>query len=99
MLEQYEIEATPFNPPELNHAVNPPELDHEIEKSRRHIKTSIDNCWGKLDEYYRLMDLTPVYAAAVVLHPGRRWRYFEMRWIAPHQIEWLNAAKAYVKTF
>jgi hypothetical protein len=43
MLEQYEIETTPFNPSKLNHAVNPPELDYEIEKNRKHIKTSINN--------------------------------------------------------
>jgi hypothetical protein len=99
ILEEYEIEPTPLNPPELNPAANLPELDDEIDESRKHIKTSIDNCWVKLDEYYKLMDLTPVYAAAVVLHPGRRWRYFEMKWIAPHQVEWLATAKAYVRMF
>ena len=40
-----------------------------------------------------------MYAAAVVIHPGRRWRYFELKWTAPHQIEWLDSAKAYVQAF
>jgi hypothetical protein len=61
-------------------------LDDKIEKNRKYIKTLIDNCWGKFDEYYKFMDKTPVYAAALVLHLGKRWRYFKRQWIEPHQL-------------
>lgn len=33
--------------------------------------------WAKMDKYYRLSDNTPVYVAALVLHPSRKWRYIE----------------------
>jgi hypothetical protein len=33
--------------------------------------------WAKMDKYYRLSDSTPVYVAALVLHPSRKWRYIE----------------------
>lgn len=79
MLKQYEIETTFFNLPKFNHAVNLPEFNYKIEKSRKYIKIFINNCWGKLDEYYKLIDLTPVYTAAVILHLEKRWRYFEIK--------------------
>lgn len=42
--------------------------------SRKLIKTSIDNCWGKLDDYYKILDTLPAYIAAPVLHAGTRNR-------------------------
>ena len=32
---------------------------------------------AKIDKYYRLSDRTPVYVAALVLYPSRKWRYIE----------------------
>jgi hypothetical protein len=48
-------------------------------RTNKHIATSLDNCWGKLDEYYRMLDDTPVYVAAIILHPGQRWLYLELK--------------------
>jgi hypothetical protein len=48
-------------------------------RTNKHIATSLDNCWGKLDEYYRMLDDTPVYIAAIILHPGQRWLYLELK--------------------
>lgn len=68
-------------------------------RNHTHIKTSLDNCHGKLDHYYQLMDLTPVYAASVVLHPGYKWRFFELHWKKPHQRIWITTARKFVKAF
>ena len=73
--------------------------DDEISTTRKHIRTSLDNCWGKLDEYYSKLDFSPVYAASVVLHPGYKWLYFEKQWIEPHQKLWLEPTKAAVREF
>ena len=78
----------------------PPRQGREDElndASRRHIRTAINNAWEKLDTYYALTDETPVYLAALVLHPGQKWRYFEQKW-AEHD-DWLQDAKEKMKAF
>ncbi len=42
--------------------------DETIVTAREFIKVSLDNCWGKLDKYYKTLDLSSVYAAVVVLY-------------------------------
>jgi len=59
--------------------------DETIATARELIKVFLDNCWGKFDEYYKIFDLSPVYAAAVVLHLVYKWRYFEKTWTKPYQ--------------
>jgi hypothetical protein len=44
--------------------------NNEGVQTNKHIAISLDNCWSKLDEYYRMLDDTPIYVAAIVLHPG-----------------------------
>jgi hypothetical protein len=51
----------------------------ESAQTNKHIAISLDNCWSKLDEYYRMLDDTPVYAAVIVLYPGQEWRYLELK--------------------
>ncbi len=63
------------------------------------MKISLDNCHGKLDQYYQLMDKTPIYAAATVLNPAQKWKFFELHWKNQRQKKWLAAAKKYVKRF
>ena len=50
------------------------------ESSYKHMRTCIENCWAKLDDYYKLLDTLPAYTAAVVLHPGHKIAYFETKW-------------------
>lgn len=69
----------------------------EPDETTKHIITSLDNCWGKLDEYYRAMDETPVYTAVIALHPGYRWKFLETLWTTDMQKEWLKTAKENVK--
>ena len=49
------------------------------------IKISLDICWDKLNKYYKTLDLSSTYAAAVILHPAYKWRYFEKTWTKPYQ--------------
>jgi hypothetical protein len=49
--------------------------DDVIDESRKHIVTALNNCWAKLDKYYKLMDDSPAYGAALVLHPGHKWKF------------------------
>lgn len=44
------------------------------------LSISINLAWSKLNEYYTLMDDTPIYAAALFLHPKFRFDYFKRRW-------------------
>jgi hypothetical protein len=65
------------------------ELDEEAsqftaEESRKHMKTCIENCWGKLDDYYKILDTLPAYMAAIVLHPGHKLAYIEAKWLERH---------------
>lgn len=64
-------------------------------ESRRHIRTSIENCWAKLDDYYKLLDDLPVYMGALVLHPGYKLAFIEKIW-AGKRI-WLENARKSVK--
>jgi hypothetical protein len=42
-----------------------------------HFSTSINAGWQKLEHYYNKSDITPIYRAAVLLHPRMKWRWFE----------------------
>src|SRR6266542_6613466 len=38
--------------------------------------------WKKMDKYYKLLDKSPAYVTAIVLHPSRKWRWIEKHWKA-----------------
>jgi hAT family C-terminal dimerisation region len=62
-----------------------------------HLSTGINNCWEKLRKYYALMDLSPVYAAAVVLNPEHKLDYFRSSWgDCP---DWIEGAESSVEEF
>ncbi len=69
----------------------------EIYKNNSYLATSVNLAWVKLEEYYRLMDVTPVYTAAVFLHPKFRFEYFKKRWniktLRPYQKPTLAAIR------
>ena len=58
-------------------------------------KISINSAWAVLDKYYRCLDETPVYYAAVALHPKYRFKYFEEWW--SHNPPWIESAKEIVR--
>merc|ERR1712072_638204 len=37
-------------------------------------------CWYAFDKWFLATEETPVYAAAVLLHPSRRLRYLQQHW-------------------
>ena len=45
-----------------------------------HFKSGIDCGWAKLEEYYIKSDTTPIYRAALALHPSYGYDYFERYW-------------------
>jgi hypothetical protein len=76
---------------------NPHQSNDELnDSSRRHIRTAINNAWAKLDEYYTLTSDSPVYVAALVLHPGHKWKYINERW---DRDDWKESAKDAFKSF
>src|ERR1700754_4322361 len=56
-----------------------------------HFCTCINLAWEKLDKYYTLTELSPIYIAAVVLNPCLKWNYFESAWNS--KPEWIRTAK------
>ncbi|KAK5996238.1 Putative AC transposase-like protein [Cladobotryum mycophilum] len=58
-------------------------------------RISVNSAWVVLDKYYRRLDETPVYYAAVSLHPKYRFKYFE-EWWSPNT-QWISSAKNIVK--
>lgn len=62
------------------------------------LHTAIMTCWYAFDKWYEAIDHTPVYAAAVLLHPYRRLahldHYWPKEWVAPAlanaRMLWLN---------
>jgi hypothetical protein len=60
-----------------------------------HFKVNINLGWKKLDKYYSRLDETPVYYAAIALHPAYRWGYFEDVWA--DRPEWIQTAKSLVE--
>ena len=57
--------------------------------------TMFNSGWKKMDKYYKLLDKTLANIAAIVLYPGRKWKWIEKHWKA----EWVILAKERVKTF
>ena len=46
-------------------------------KSDLHLKTYIVNYWIKLDDYFKILNDTPVHYASIVTTPYMKWKYFE----------------------
>jgi hypothetical protein len=52
------------------------EIGRDMYTSNEHMAPCIDMGWCKLNKYYTRTDQSPVYVAAIVLHPGWKWSYF-----------------------
>jgi len=70
---------------------NEPQVDLE---QTEHLNTGINTPWLKLEKYLKLVNRSPLYTAAIALHPAWRLEYFEDKW-ADHP----NSIKAAKKTF
>jgi hypothetical protein len=57
-----------------------------------HFSTNINLGWQKLNQYYFRSDDTPIYRAAVVLHPSMKMKWLRDRWQKIHP-EFVSQAK------
>jgi hypothetical protein len=53
------------------------QIGTEFLSLEHHFTHNINAAWQKLEHYYNLSDNTPIYRAAVFLHPRMKWRWFE----------------------
>ena len=53
---------------------------YKVSNSASHLIQSIELAWEKLNKYYSTPESNAVLYAAVVLHPGMKYDYFESNW-------------------
>ncbi|KAF6805452.1 transposase-like protein [Colletotrichum musicola] len=63
------------------------------EDSRAYFRLSVLNAWQVLNKYYTKLRESPLFAASIILHPGRGLRWLEKRWTDESQLVWLRDAK------
>jgi hypothetical protein len=61
----------------------------------RMLCVSINLTWQKLDEYYLKTNQSPIYVAAVVLHPSLKWKWLKKAWRG--RPNWISQARVKVK--
>jgi hypothetical protein len=66
---------------------------------RAYVRTSINNAWVKANEYYDKLGESPLFSAAVVLHPALNLTWLEANWAAPEQLQWLQDAKQGLQSY
>ncbi|KAL6405696.1 restless-like transposase [Ilyonectria robusta] len=69
-------------------------VQHELDEEP-HLRIGCNLGWMKLDRYYTLTEDSPVYLAALILHPAFRWSTVESQW-SDHP-DWLARGKAAVQ--
>ena len=58
-----------------------PVKDHEYQEALEdHYQTNVNSGWLKLQKYYKLLNKTPVYYTAVILHPHLK-NYYKNAWV------------------
>ena len=78
------------------------DLDEQYKKypgeNAQNFHTSLQLGIQKLDDYYWLLDETPAYLAAVVLHPQLKWQWIEKIWgKKKNGKKWIHAGRAAVE--
>jgi hypothetical protein len=53
---------------------------------RAYIRASINNGWKKLNEYYDKLGESPLFAAAIILHPRFGISWLEATWVSEEQL-------------
>ncbi|KAF6782558.1 transposase-like protein [Colletotrichum sojae] len=70
------------------------------DKYQQHLRSSIEQAWQKLFQYYSRLGESPLFAASIILHPSLGYSYLEDIWDAEHQVLWcLNAKEGLVEYF
>jgi hypothetical protein len=60
---------------------------------RAYMRVSINHAWVKLNQYYTILSESPLFAAAVILHPKYGLKWLEKKWTTEEQLVWLRDAK------
>ncbi|RYC78609.1 hypothetical protein BFJ63_vAg18517 [Fusarium oxysporum f. sp. narcissi] len=66
---------------------------------RAYIRASINNGWKKLNEYYDKLGESPLFAAAIILHPRFGISSLEVTWVSEEQLAWVRDAKVGSKDY
>jgi hypothetical protein len=66
---------------------------------RAYIRASINKGWKKLNEYYDKLGESPLFAAAIILHPRFGISWLEATWVSEEQLAWVRDAKAGIKDY
>ncbi|KAH6952254.1 hypothetical protein DER45DRAFT_618955 [Fusarium avenaceum] len=53
-----------------------------------YIRASINNGWKKLNKYYDILGESPLFAAAIILHPRFGISCLEATWVSEEQLAW-----------
>ncbi|KAL6406036.1 hypothetical protein AUP68_10597 [Ilyonectria robusta] len=54
---------------------------------------------GKANEYYNKLGESPLFSAAIILHPALNLTWLEANWAAPEQLQWLQSAKQGLQSY
>ncbi|EED18402.1 conserved hypothetical protein [Talaromyces stipitatus ATCC 10500] len=65
----------------------------------KEICSRVQKCWDTFDIYYSKTDDSPLYAAALILHPNRRTRYIHANWRTTWQKPAINKVKKLWRTY
>ncbi|KAF6781225.1 transposase-like protein, partial [Colletotrichum sojae] len=73
--------------------------DEAAAESRRYFRLSVTNGWTKLKNYYTKLGESPLYAAAIILHPKYGLEWLEHHWSDDGQEIWIREAREGVRQF
>lgn len=102
---RYTIDSLPEHSQAEYTAVKEPNIKTTSQKGslppdhRAYIRSSINSGWKKLDEYYSKLGESPLFAAAVILHPRFGINWLENIWVAEEQLAWVRNAKMELKNY
>ena len=65
----------------------------DLHTHEHHFATNLNLGWQKLNKYYSLLDVSPIYVTAIVLHPAMKWKFLEQRWRRVGKGDWIRRAK------
>jgi hypothetical protein len=75
----------------------PRRFDEMNDQSRRYFRLSVTTGWKKLNVYYTKLGESPLYTAAIVLHPGFGLAWLESRW-SDHR-SWIREAHGAIREY
>ncbi len=83
--------ATYTDPRSINNIAN------MLPDEKAYMRASVNNAWLKLNQYYTLLGDSPLFTAAVILHPGQGIQFLEKIWA--DQGQWVLNAKQDLKVY